>query len=288
MERTSTNIFPQIVISLVIAVTIFFIFLVLEQLYKAYKGYASSRIDVYSVTGNVTKEFQQDPNNESNKKHILPTSDNQLTGIEFSYATFIYISEETDSNEEGWKTIFYKGYKSSPFPLCGPGVFVTSSSARNDGPVLRVVMNTYDNWFNTIDVKQIPFKKWFHLVLALRKNTMEVYVNGNLAAKKTFSGTLPYQNYQSLNLFPIEKLSAANFKNEASNNTAKKGIPPGEYFIINGKADGYISNMTYYAYALSYSEIQAHMSMGPSDKFDNNGMDKPPYLIDTWWTQRKG
>jgi hypothetical protein len=286
MESTSTNIFPQIVIALVIAAAIFFTFMVLEQLYKAYISYNSARVDVYPYTGNVTKEFKQDPNNPMNT--TLSVSDNQLTGIEFTYATFIYVSDDTDSSEEGWKTLFYKGYNSSPFPLCGPGVFVSSSSASNDGPVLRVVMNTYDNWFNTIDVKQIPFNKWFHLALALRKNTLEVYVNGNLAAKKTFAGTLPYQNYQSLNLFPNNRLLPANFKNEASNGTNKHGIPPGENFIINGKAIGYISNMTYYRYAVSYSEIQAHMSLGPSNKFDNNGMDKPPYLIDTWWTQRKG
>jgi len=260
-----------------------------EQLYKAYNSYDSARVDVYMMTGNSKKEFIQDPNNSCNEKNpkTLYTSENQLTGIEFSYATFIYISEDTDKGTEGWANIFHKGYNTGPFPLCGPGVFVSTSNASNDGPVLRVVMNTYDTWFNTIDVKQIPFHKWFHLVLALRKNTMEVYINGNLAAKKTFAGTLPYQNYESLNLFSDAVTTAGEFKsNDAS--TIKKGIPAGENFILNGKMNGYISNLSYYRYALSYSEIQSHLALGPSSKFDSDGMDVPPYLIDTWWTQRKG
>ena len=45
--------------------------------------------------------------------------------------------------------------------------------------------------------------------------------------------------------------------------------------------------MIYFTYALTYSEIQAQLNVGPSDKFDEQSMDKPPYLMDSWWTQRK-
>jgi hypothetical protein len=67
-----------------------------------------------------------------------------------------------------------------------------------------------------------------------------------------------------------------------------KGIPPGEDMTINGKFAGYISNLFYFSYAMSYSEIQAMLNLGPSSKFEDSAMDKPPYLIDSWWTQRKG
>ena len=59
-----------------------------------------------------------------------------------------------------------------------------------------------------------------------------------------------------------------------------------ENFFVAGKFSGYISNMTYFSYALTYSEIQTQLNIGPSSQFDQDSMDKPPYLIDTWWTQR--
>lgn len=284
MDTASTDIFPQIVISLAIALAIFFIYMVFEQLYKAYITYGSARIAVYPMTGSSSKVIKQDPTNSNSKTLVL--SENQLTGIEFSYSTFLYISEDTDDDTEGWKTVFYKGYESGPFPLCGPGVFVSSKSDVNGGPTLRVVMNTYDTWYNTIDVKQIPFNKWFHLALVLRNNAMEIYVNGNLATKKVFNGTLPYQNYQPLNLFPSVTTLSGAFTSNAQVQT--KGIPVGDNFIIRGKMSGYISNLYYYSYALSYSEIQSALNIGPSSQFDQGSMDKPPYLIDSWWTQRRG
>jgi hypothetical protein len=284
MDTSSTDIFPQIVISLAITAAIFFIFLIFEQLYRAFVSYGAARIAVYPFTGSGSKTITQDPSNTNSKTLVL--SENQLTGIEFSYSTFLYISEDTDDNTEGWKTVFYKGYQSSPFPLCGPGVFVSSKSDNSGGPILRVVMNTYDTWFNTIDVKQIPFNKWFHLALVLRNNAMEIYVNGNLATKRSFNGTLPYQNYQPLNLFPNVVTTSSAFKSTASDK--KKGIPAEENFIIRGKAIGYISNLYYFSYAMSYSEIQSSLNIGPSSQFDQGSMDKPPYLIDSWWTQRRG
>ena len=282
MDTASTEIFPQIVIGLAITAAIFFIFLVVEQMWRAYLSFSAAKIDVYPYTGSSAKTIiiKQDPANARSK--TLALSENQLTGIEFSYTTFLYISDENDDNTSGWRTVFYKGYESGPFPLCGPGVFVSTKSD-NDGPTLRVVMNTYDTWFNTIDVKRIPFNKWVHLALVLRNNTMEVYVNGNLATKKTFNGTLPYQNYQPLILFPSATTASTDFD---ATSGPKRGIPAGENFNIRGKFSGYISNLFYYSYAISYSQIQQSLNLGPSSKFEENSMDKPPYLIDSWWTSR--
>ena len=147
-------------------------------------------------------------------------------------------------------------------------------------------MNTYETWFNTIDVPQIPVNKWIHLALVLRKNSLYIYVNGNLANKKSFNGTLPYQNYEPLILFPTATTLATDFTTPASETTSKRGIPPGENFTVTGPASGYISNMYYFSYAMTYSEIQAMIAMGPSSNFDTANMTLPPYLIDTWWTNR--
>lgn len=291
MDLSSPDIFPQIVISLLIVATIFIAYMVVETLYRSYLGYSKVRIPIYPYTGSSTKAIivRQDPNNPANK--TLNLSENQLTGIEFSYSFFLYISDDTDDNKEGWKTVFYKGYESGPFPLQGPGVYISSKSEATGAPTLRVVMNSYDKWFNKVDVKQIPYNKWMHIAIVLRSNTLEVYVNGNLANKLSFDGTLPYQNYQPLNIFSNNKTSpsitgATDFN--STTGSLKRNIPAGDNFIINGKFTGYLSNLYYFSYAMTYSEIQGMLNMGPSSEFSQESMDKPPYLIDSWWTQRKG
>jgi hypothetical protein len=279
------GIFPQILQSLAAVVAVYIIFLVAETLYRAYLGYGNVRIPVYPYTGNRSMKIEQNPNNPSSKN--LPLSENQLTGIEFSYSTFVYISDDTfgPDNTAGWKTLFYKGYESSPYPLLGPGVFVENIMNESNSPTVRIVMNSYENWYNYLDITQIPVNKWFHLVIVLRSNRLEAYVNGNLANKKNFTGTLPYQNYQPLNLFPNVKTNPTDFT--ASTTESKRGIAPGDNFVVLGKASGYLSNMYYFSYALSYSEIQSMLNMGPSSSFDQTNMDMPPYLIDSWWTSRK-
>jgi len=280
MDTSSTDIFPQIIIAVLIAAAVFFIYMVIEQLYRAYLSYGNSRIAVYPFTGSSskTKVIKQDPSVAGSL--TLAASDNQLTGIEFTYSTFLYISDDTDSGDGvlKWKSIFYKGYESGPFPLLGPGVFV--SSGDSNGTRLRIIMNTYEKWFNTLDIPQIPVNKWFHFAIVLKNSSLEAYVNGNLANKLSLKGTLPYQNYQPLILFPSTRTSQTEFVGPAH------GIPTGENFFVDGKFSGYISNMTYFTYALTYSEIQNQLNIGPSSQFDQDSMDKPPYLIDTWWTQR--
>jgi hypothetical protein len=287
MDLSSPDIFPQIVISLLIVATIYIAYMIVETLYRSYLGYNKVRIPVYPYTGSSTKAIvvKQDPNNPASK--TLNLSENQLTGIEFSYSFFLYVADDTDSNLEGWKTVFYKGYESGPFPLQGPGVYISSKSESTGSPTLRVVMNSYDKWFNKVDVKQIPFNKWMHIAIVLRSNTLEVYVNGNLANKLTFNGTLPYQNYQPLNIFPNSTTSETSFKSADAGST-KHGLPANENFIIRGKFTGYLSNLYYFSYAMTYSEIQGMLNIGPSSEFSQESMDKPPYLIDSWWTQRKG
>jgi hypothetical protein len=149
-------------------------------------------------------------------------------------------------------------------------------------------MNSYANWFNKVDINQIPINKWFHLVVSVYRNTLYVYVNGNLANKYTFTGSLPYQNYQPLNIFPSFRTSNNNdFDNTGSSGETKRGIPAGHSFVINGPAVGYVSNIMYYRYGISYSEIQSLLNAGPSNEMDTGDLALPPYLIDTWWTQQK-
>jgi hypothetical protein len=290
MDASSTSIGPQLVIAIAITITIFIIFMAFEQLYKSYLNYGSAQVSVYPYTGSSSKQKIIKQNPSDPKAITLYPSENQLTGIEFSYSMFLYISDENETATTGWNTIMYKGYESGPFPLCGPGLFVSTDSSSDVGPggkgtpTLRIVMNSYAKWFNTLDIKDVPYNKWVHLALVLRKNTLEAYINGNIANTLEFNGTLPYQNYQSLILFPSYRSpSVAEFN---ASNGPKRGIPEGENFIIHGKFSGYVSSVTYYTYAISYAEIQSALTAGPSNKMDTGSMDMPPYLIDSWWTNR--
>ena len=294
MDLGGQGVLSQIVIALAVATTIFILYFIAEQIYLWWNGFKKLRVVLQDKTltlpSDNDKFLEQNPANPLLQDKILTLSENQLTGIEFSYTLFVYISPTTDNgkDEVGWKTIFYKGYGSGPYPLCGPGVFVSSSNSENGNPTLRVVMNTYERWYNTVDVNQVPFRKWFHLALVLRRNTMEVYVNGNLANRASFKGTLPYQNYQGLYIAPNKVTSLPIDFDNSSGNSFKRGIPPGDNFVIRGGINGYISRMTYFSYALTYSELQNAMNVGPNPEMDQDNMDKPPYLIDSWWTQMKG
>jgi hypothetical protein len=68
MDTTSTDIFPQIVIAVAITAAVFFVYLIVEQLYRAYLSYGAARVVVYPYTGSSSKTitFKQDPNNTAN------------------------------------------------------------------------------------------------------------------------------------------------------------------------------------------------------------------------------
>jgi hypothetical protein len=269
----------EFLFGIVLLVTMFVVYLCMESLYLAYKRWSLSKVELYpyTVTSNKTIIIPQNPADIKAKPALL--SENESTGIEFTYTVFLYINDSTftgDATTRYMKSIFHKGYK-TPFPLCGPGVFALSSEN-----TLRIVMNSYETWYNKVDIPNIPVEKWFHLSLVCRNNTLEVYLNGNLAKKLAFDGSVPYQNYQDIVIFSGAIMNANEY---TALTETTKGIPVGDSFVVNGHMNGSLSVLTYYRYALSFSEIQKSMNEGPSSRVESGNMDRPPYLIDSWWTQ---
>jgi len=220
-------------------------------------------------TDNKTIIIPQDPNNGGSK--ITNLSNNERTGIEFSYSFYLYVNPASFRQELGLLHIFHKGY-SSQFPLLAPGVYL-----RSDTNTLRVYMNTYKTWNNYVEVENIPVSKWVHVVIVCKNNSLEIFINGNLKKKLSFDGYAPYQNYQDIVCFSQRRI------------TLKKSITPSvdeNGFDVFGSIKGLVSNLNYYSYALCYAEIQQLMNEGPSKKMDSamNTVDIPPYLDDTWWT----
>lgn len=193
---------------------------------------------------------------------------NERTGIEFSYSAYIFINPATFDGSSTFKHVFHKGY-ALPWPLMAPGVFI-----HGETNTLRVIMNTYKNPFTFADVKNIPVQKWFHIVLNNYKSGLDIFINGNLANRITYTDTIPYQNFQDIILFSTAHV----------NSLRASGIPAlKEDFQLDGSFRGYVSNLTYARYALSINEIQSLMAAGPSSKLKQRSMDKPPYLGDDWW-----
>jgi len=267
----------QIVMAFVISVGLYIVLLSLEAVYISYKEVSRTHTEIEDKTlsSTIPVIYNVNPANIGTKDYRnLVHSQNEKTGIEYSYACFLLLDESNfGESTSTYKQIFHRGYDTG-FPLLGPGLFINSGTN-----TLRLYQNNTLTWYNYIDINDIPIKKWFHLVILVKNNATEIYINGNLSAKLTNNNAVVYQNYQPLYLFQ-------NLRVTKKINANTPSIPDGESFEVTGNASGQISRFHYYSYALSFTEIQDLMNMGPNPQMVTDNIDKPPYFIDNWWTGR--
>lgn len=271
MDTVSSNYPGEIGMALTTVVLIGVAFYITQSVMNLTNTLQSRYIEVLPYTLSSEERqviIQQDINKDPNAKPIL-MSENERTGIEFAYSFYLYVLEQTfDSGEKVLKSVFYKGYDSKPWPLLAPGVFMLGSTN-----TMRIVFNSYNDAYNYIDIDNIPVKKYVHVVLNFRKLGLEVYINGKLAKKLSFSDTLPYINYGNLVIF------------SKATQVVTRG---GDYENIEfrGSISGRVSNIIYTRYALSYVEIQNFLNKGPSNNVQSSVPEKPPYLANSWWTNQ--
>jgi hypothetical protein len=264
-----TGVLPQIILSIAVAAVLYIIMMAAEVLYKSFRSVTGTRVELLPMTvaaEDKPREFEQNPNNPRAK--LLPLSDNERSGAEFSYSFYLWINPSSFRQEEGLLHIMHKG-NPTPFPLMAPGVFLKSNENK-----LRVYMNSSSTWNNFIEIENIPVKKWVHVVVMARANAIEVYINGNLTKKLNMDGAALYQNFGNLYLFS-QRPCIVNGAQMASLN--------GGILQIFGTFSGNMSNLYYYSYALSYTEIQSLVAAGPSRKTEQSDEQAPPYLEDAWW-----
>jgi len=225
----------------------------------------------------------QNPMNPAAK--TIYFSDNQRSGVEFSYAMFINIKSDTFSKgEHKLYHILHKGY-GQVYPLLGPGIFCWGDTNK-----IRVFMNCFDTWDNYADIENIPVDKWFHLTVSCKGNTLYLYINGNLKKKMPLAGnTPPYQNYGNVYAFSNRRITL----NKTITTSLEKdldfiGAQPASSLEFDGAIKGMISRVYYFGYALTYTEIQYLINMQPSTQMDGPDMSLVPYLSDTWWANTQG
>jgi len=287
---TGVDTLSQILLGVVLVIIVYLVLAMSEFFYKSITRMYKDRVELFPntyISGAKMYTITQDPNIAQSK--TIYFSDNQRSGIEFSYSLFIFIKSDTfdDSNTSSLYHILHKGY-GKMYPLLGPGIFCWGHTN-----TLRVFMNCYDTWNNYSDIENIPVDKWFHLTVTCQGNTLYVYINGNLKTKMALSNnTPPYQNYGNIYAFNNRKLTlfstyTASLLNDPMFSTSMPGYLTSITF--NGSIKGMISRVYYFSYALTYSEIQSLLNMGPSTTIEgNDSISMSPYLSDTWWTNRNG
>jgi hypothetical protein len=265
-----SGILLQVAIGLVSGVALYFLLAAIETVYNYANQLSLNRTDLLALTYSTEDQsytIEQNPNIQGS--NTIYRSDNERSGPEFTYSFFVNVHPSAFRQEQGLLHIFHKG-SPGQYPLLGPGVYM-----RSDTNTLRVYMNTFKTWNNFVEVENFPIAKWVHVAVLCKSNCLEVFINGNLKSRLDFDGHAPYQNYQNICAFSQRRI------------TVPKTIPSvGDAgFDVFGVMKGMLSRLTYFNYALSYSEINRLLNQGPNSQLAStqSGM-TPPYLDDTWWT----
>ena len=253
------------IIILVIAIgLILFIMFLKSVVSKYYKNLGRSP---YLVEGTKSGKHAVIINQDEESINYIPINRSKNEdGMEFTYSFWILI-RDLDITNPKFKHIFHKGGASS-YPNRAPGVWLHPTTN-----TMRVYMNSTEDPLLSVDVPDIPLKKWVCVQLVLenehkyldeprnviredKNHIMSIYINGGLKKILRFD-------------------------------VNKDGIPKqnnGDVYInLWGGFDGYLSKLRYYTYALDYKEIEKVVKEGPANIVTEDTGEKPPYLDNNWW-----
>jgi hypothetical protein len=181
---------------LVLVLIIFFLLVNLGIMLLGY--FIKPPTSPYLVSGTAdassSTRIVQDPKNQS--AVTLQRSNNQTTGIEFTYSIWIYVNDVDPLRKPPLQNIFNKGnatYDVSGIATVnnGPGLYLDNTNNN-----LVVVMNTVSstNPRQQVSVPNIPLRKWFNVVLRMENTFLDVYINGTVTTRMVMAD-VPKQNY---------------------------------------------------------------------------------------------
>lgn len=212
--------------------------------------------------GTYPLQIPQNPN--ATGSISIMRSNNESHGAEFTWSVWLYIDDLTTPNPLKYQHIFNKGdgiYDDNTGLSKvnnAPGLYLGNGGDKTKPMnTLHIVMDTVgvavqsvatpppagitsapsNNGFmnpspGTIDVTNVPLKKWFHLAIRLENSILDVYVNGTIDQRQILSN-VPKQNY-----FDI-------------------------FVCQHGGFQGSLSDLRYFSSALNVFQLNTIVSNGP-------------------------
>jgi hypothetical protein len=245
---------------LILALIVFFLLINLGIMLMNYFIKPPSSPFLVSGTANASSGIQitQDPKDQSAK--TVQRSNNQTTGIEFTYSIWIYINDLDPKAKPPYQNIFNKG--NAAYDLSGiatvnnaPGLYLDQTKNQ-----LLVVMNTVSSAHpqQTVEVPNIPLRKWFHVALRMENKYLDVYVNGTVTTRMVMLD-VPKQNF--FNVMVCQ----------------------------NGGFNGNYADLRYFDRALSVFEINNIVVWGRNTSAASGGSNSdatgfPYYLSNLWYS----
>jgi hypothetical protein len=211
----------------------------------------------------------QDPSKKGAKPILR--SNNEREGIEFTWSVWVLI-DDFSYKENEYKHVFHKGNdninvsgsdggeKGINYPINGPGLYITprrDSATKGNVAAFKIIMNSFDNINEEIEIKNIPLNKWVCVIIRVTKqNQLDVYINGSLVKRHMLKG-VPRQNYGDV------------------------------YVSMNGGFSGNTASLRYFEKAIGTNQIQSIVDKGPNKTFIAGSLDKKhdtnKYLSTRWY-----
>jgi len=255
----------------IILVLILFVFL-FNLGVKLISYFTSPPTSPYIVKGTISGTngvvVTQDPNSSSSI--TIQRSNNNKTGIEFTWSVWLYISDVNSSTGVKYSHVFNKGdsnWTSSGLSSVnnGPGLYLVKPDSSNKTEVgLYIIMdtenidNTPQNSKQSLTIDTVPLQKWFNVCICLKNVIMDVYING-VNSGRAIMPYVPRQNYNNINV------------------------------CQNGGFVGNLSDLRYYSHALSIYEINGVVWNGPNLTQTDNGttyLKGTNYVSNLWYTSK--
>lgn len=211
------------------------------------------------LPGKKFKVIHQDPKVKGSKPVLR--SVNEREGLEFTWSVWLFIDDLVYKNGQR-KHIFHKGSAGNigmkkqfdgvnttdmAFPNNAPGLYIHETKN-----ALVIVMNTFNNVIEEVEIDDIPLNKWILVNMRCRGKNMDTYINGTIVNRHVFR-SVPKQNY-------------------------------GDVFVnMFSGFSGLQSNLRYHSYALSGIDIENMVKAGPNLKADDGIKIFPPYFALRWF-----
>jgi len=212
------------------------------------------------INGTNSASIPQDPKNKGSV--AVNRSNNQSTGIEFTWSVWLQINDIAYGNSTRYQHIFSKGdntWDSTGVAKVnnGPGLYLDCCSNS-----LHIVMSTVNssNSMETVDVSNVPLNKWFNCMIRMENTVLDVYINGTVASRLIMKN-VPKQNYNYV------------------------------YVCQHGGFSGSLADLRYFDHSLSVMDINSVIVAGPNTNSAGLGSSYTSlgysyYLSNLWYASK--